>query len=73
MEQDEEGGSHQEGDGEVDDHGMGMALHKRKLLEEFLKPGGEMLQLLGQPCLEDPHLGIPFKDLRSVRGGRDLS
>jgi hypothetical protein len=57
----------------MNDHGVRMAPSHRISLEEVLKPGRKVFQLLRCSFLQNPHLGISFKHFCSVRGRGNLS
>ncbi len=73
MKENKELGGHQEGDREVNDHGMRMPSGHGALDQKSLEKNGQVIQLLRRPLLQKPHLGIAFQDFRSMRGGRDLA
>src|SRR4030043_2138619 len=64
---------HKEGDGKVNDHGVGLALCHRESLEEISKEEGKMLQFLRNSLLQNPGLRITIKDILSMRSCRDGS
>jgi hypothetical protein len=72
-EKDKKGGDHQKGNRKVDDHGVWMASCHWELLKEGLKHGGKMFQFFGRSFFQNPHLGISFKNLCSMRSRGDFS
>jgi hypothetical protein len=73
VEKDKKGGGHQKGDRKMDDHGVRMASCHWEFLKEVLKQGRKVFQFLGCSLFQNPHLGISFKDLCSMRSRGDLS
>jgi len=73
IEQHKERRAHQEGDRKMDDHGVGMAPHHRKLLQERLKHGREVLQLLRYSFLQDSYLRVMLQDLWPMGSCRNFS
>jgi hypothetical protein len=57
----------------MNDHGVRMASSHWESLEEVLKSGRKVFQLLGCSLLQNPHLGISFKHFCSVGSRGDLS
>jgi hypothetical protein len=73
VENDQEGGGHQKSNRKMDDHGVRMASCHWKFLKEVLKRGRKVFQFFGCSFFQNPHLGISFKDLCSMRSRGDLS
>jgi hypothetical protein len=72
-EKEKECGSHQKGNGKMDDHGVRMASCHWKLLEKLLKYERKVFQFLRGPLLQNSNLWIPFKDFWPMRSGRNRS
>ena len=73
VEKDKEGGGRQKGNGKMNNHRVRMASSHRESLEEILKSGRKVFQLLGCSFLQNPRLGISLKHFCSVGGCGDLS
>jgi hypothetical protein len=69
MEKNKKRRGHQEGEGKMNDHGMGMASRHWKLLEEILKYGGKVFQFFGWSLLDRSDLGISLEDFYPMRSG----
>ena len=73
VEKGKQGGGHQKSNRKMDSHGVRMASCAWKRLKKVLKHGRKVFQFFGCSFFQNPHLGISFKDLCSMRSRGDLS
>jgi hypothetical protein len=73
VEKGKEGRGHQKSNRKMDDHRVRMASCHWNLLEKVLKYRRKVFEFLGCSLFQNPHLGISFKDLCSMRSRGDLS
>jgi len=73
VEKGKEGGGHQKSNRKMDNHGVRMASCAWKGLKKVPKHGRKVFQFFGCSFFQNPHPGISFKDLCSMRSRGDLS